>query len=186
MRDLAGRRVNVGPIGSGTRITAMRILAAHGLDQGRLGEPADLALGPALAALRDGRIDAVIQVIGAPSDDIRTAFTTLPLRLVPLESSAIEDLARQPAYIAATIPKGTYPTLAESVPTIGVAAMLVATNQLTTGEVARIVQLVFTASDLVAAGSVQGAQVGARTARLGLTIPLHEGAEPALAAIGAR
>ena len=106
---------------------------------------------------------------------------------MPLNGGVIERLARaNPAYVAAPIPPGSYAGLQEAVPTIGVAAILVATTELTSAEAFAATRLVFAASDLVAAGSPQGAQVSPRTARLGFRIPMHDGAERALAEIGTR
>jgi TRAP transporter TAXI family solute receptor len=185
--DLAGRRVNIGAAGSGSRVTALDVLAAHGLAPDRLSTLGELALTPALAALRDGRIEAVIEVIGVPANEIRNAFATLPLRLVPLEPGAVDSLIRQSrAYIAAHILPGAYASLDAPVPTVGVAAILATTTDLTAAEAAFATRLVYTATGLVEAGSPQGAQVNLRTARAGVTIPMHEGAERALAELKAR
>jgi TRAP transporter TAXI family solute receptor len=185
--DLASRRVNVGPTGSGTRITALKALAAHGLPEVRIGQVSGLGLAPALAALRDGRVDAVMEVIGLPSNEIRNAFATLRLRLVPLDSTVIDRLVRDDAsYVATLVPPGAYPRHEGSVPTVGVAAILATTAQLTPAEANIAARLVYTTGDLMKNGSAQGAQVSARTARLGLTIPMHEGAERALAELGPR
>lgn len=185
--DLSGRKINVGPDGSGTRITALRVLAAHGVATSRGDDLIGFTLAPALAALRDRRIDAVIEVIGVPANEIRTAFSALPLRLVPLEAAAVQSMVRDNrAYVAAPIPAEAYPGVARAIPTIGVAAMLVATTELTPIEAYNTTRFVFTAPDLVAGGSPQGAQVHTRTAQFGLTIPLHEGAARALAEMGTR
>jgi TRAP transporter TAXI family solute receptor len=185
--QLKGRKVNVGPIGSGTRVTALRVLAEHGIVPARGDELLGLTLTPALAALRDRRIEAVIEVIGVPANEIRTAFAALPLRLVPLDEAAVTSLARDnAAYIAASIPAGAYPGVARPVPAIGVAAILATTSELTAAEAFNATRFVYTVPDLVAGGSPQGAQVRARTAQIGLTIPLHEGAARALAELGPR
>jgi TRAP transporter TAXI family solute receptor len=185
--DLAGRRINVGPTGSGSRVTALNVLAAHGVPASRIREAGDLTIAPALAALRSGRIDAVIEVIGLPANEIRTAFAALPLRLVPLDHFVVERLVRDNrGYTATLIPPGAYPRLETSVPTVGVAAILVTTGELTSAEAAAATRLIYTAPDLVKNGSPQGAQVSWRRARNGLTIPLHDGAERALTELGAR
>jgi TRAP transporter TAXI family solute receptor len=180
--DLADRRINVGPVGSGSRVTALKILEAHGIAQDRIGRIDGLTLAPSLAALREGRTDAVIEVIGLPSNEIRNAFAALPLRLVPLDYSVIERLTRDDrAYISTLVPPGAYPNADTSVSTVGVAAILTTTTELTSAEANAATQVIYTAADLVEHGSAQGAQVNRRTARLGLTIPMHEGAERALA-----
>ena len=187
MADLASRRVNVGTAGSGTRITALKALAAHGLSDVRIGQVSGLSLTPALAALRDGRVDAVMEVIGLPANEIRNAFSTLRLRLVPLDSAVVERLARdEPGYVATSVPPGAYPTQEANVPTVGVAAILATTAQLAEAEGNIAARLIYTTGDLVENGSAQGAQVNARTARVGLTIPMHDGAERALAEIRPR
>jgi TRAP transporter TAXI family solute receptor len=185
--DLAGRKFNVGPIGSGSRVTALRVLAAHGIVPSRGDEVMDLTMSPALAALRDRRVDAVIEVIGVPANEIRTAFATLALRLVPLDAGAIRTLVGESnAYIAATIPTEAYSGVTSAIPTIGVAAILATTTVLTDAEAFSATRFVFTATDLVANGSPQGAQISPRTAQRGLTIPMHEGAARALAEIAPR
>jgi TRAP transporter TAXI family solute receptor len=184
--DLAGRRINVGPVGSGSRVTALRVLEAHGISRGQIRELGDLTLAPALAALRAGLTDAVIEVIGLPSDEIRSAFATLSLRLVPLDSAVIDRLTRDNrAYIATLVPPGAYPKLETSISTIGVAAILTTTADLTAAEAATATRFVYTVTDLVRRGSAQGAQVSWRKARTGMSIPLHEGAERALAELQA-
>jgi TRAP transporter TAXI family solute receptor len=185
--DLAGRRVNVGAAGSGTRITALKALAAHGLSDARVGQVSELSLTPALTALRDGKVDAVMEVIGLPANEIRNAFSTLRLRLVPLDSAVVERLARdESGYVATSVPPGAYPTHETSVPTVGVAAILATTARLAEAEGNVAARLIYTTDDLVKNGSAQGAQVSPRTARLGLTLPMHDGAERALAEIRPR
>ncbi len=185
--DLAGRKINVGPIGSGTRVTALRVLAAHRIVPSRGDEVTDLTVAPALAALRDRRIDAAIEVIGAPANEIRTAFAALPLRLIPLDARAIQTLVQDNSgYIAATIPVEAYAGVTQAVPTVGVAAILVTTTELTPAEAFAATRFVFTASNLMENGSPQGAQISAGSAQRGLTIPLHEGAARALAEIAPR
>jgi TRAP-type uncharacterized transport system substrate-binding protein len=64
------------------------------------------------------------------------------------------------------------------------AALLLTTADLTRDEALTIVRAVYlTGQDLLAAGSAQGAQVSVATARRGLTVPLHDGAQEGLAAL---
>lgn len=179
--DLAGARIAVGPTGSGTRETALRVLEAHGLaDRVTL---LDLGLSAGLVALRDGRADALIQVVGAPADEIRSAMTEVPLRLLPMADTALAALDGRPGLRRLAIAAGTYPNLREAVATVGTAALLVAGPTLTDVEAEAMTRFVFDrARDLVALGSIQGAQIGRATARELLTVPLHPGAARALAA----
>ena len=180
--DLAGRRVVVGPVGSASRTTALRVLEAHGLGPKNLGKILDLPLGEALVAMRSKEVDAVIQVIGAPADSVRDALAAIPLRLVPLSERAVATLVTsRSGYFAYTIPRGAYATQKQDVRTIATAALLLVGRDLSETEVSALTRYVFGEKrDFAARGSAQGTQVSAANARLGLSVPLHVAAAKAL------
>jgi TRAP transporter TAXI family solute receptor len=180
--QLAGRRVVVGPVGSASRITAMRVLEAHGIDTKDPKRLADLPLNEALVALRDKRIDAVIQVIGVPADSIRNALVDVPLRLVPLSERAVASLtASNAGYFPYTIQRGAYATQKQDVRTIATSALLLVGSDLAESEVGAITRYVFGEQrDFAALGSIQGARVSAAQAQTGLSIPMHIAAAKAL------
>jgi TRAP transporter TAXI family solute receptor len=186
MRELAGKRLAIGVRGSASRTTVLRVLQAHGIaaEEHMLTE---VGLGEALVALRDQRVDAVMQVIGMPADSIRDALGDVPLRLLPLEPKAIASLAAsKEGYFAFAIPARTYATQAAAVPTVATAALLLAGGDLSETEIGAIVRFVFEGGrDFVARGSAQGTQVAAANARQGLSIPLHTAAGKALDALAA-
>lgn len=183
--DLKGKKIAMGPEGSAVRNTLVRVLAAHGLQAGRDYEPVASRLGEALPALRSGEIAAAAHVIGLPATPLRDALDDgeAGLRLLPLSAQAVERLHdAAEGVIPATIAAGVYPLQHEAVSTVAVPALLVATEDLSREEVSRLVHLVYEgANDLLAQGSAQGSQVSIRSARRGLTAPLHAGAEQALA-----
>jgi TRAP transporter TAXI family solute receptor len=183
--DLRHRRVAVGPPGSGSRATAERVLAAQGLIGGRDLELDDAPLGAALVSLGAGRVDAVMQVIGVPADQIRTAATSVGLRLLPLDDQALTALtAGDPSMLRGVIPRDTYPGIDHDTPTVSVAALLATTTALSAAEAGTLIRAIFGAgADLVGSGSVQGGQVEVGTARSGVTIPFAADAEAALAAL---
>jgi TRAP transporter TAXI family solute receptor len=180
--DLKGRRIAIGEIGSASRTTALRVLQAHGLTEKDI-VPIEQPLREALVRLGRQEIDAVIQIIGVPADSIRDAIAAASLRLLPLSAQAIAGLAdAKRGYFAYTMVRGTYASQVEDVPTIATSALLLAGPDLSEAEVARIARYVFERGrDLVARGSAQGALVSAANARSNLPIPLHAGAEKALA-----
>jgi TRAP transporter TAXI family solute receptor len=182
MADLRGRSASIGATGSASRITALAVLAAHGLKAADLALAAELDLNGALQALRDRRIDALIQVIGSPADSIRSAASVLPLRFVPLEASAVQTLAAgSPVYYPHILARGTYEGQQEDVPSLAVSAVLFVGSDLTEPEVADISYAIYSSGqDLVARGSVQGAQISAKRAMLGLAVPQHIGAGRAI------
>lgn len=117
--DLQGKRVAVGQIGGGTYLTSRLLFEIAGI----VPDPI-LTMGEAaaLAALKAGRIDAMISVDGAPVE--RFALDVLPadgLHLVPIAHDGIRSL-----YPVARIPAGTYAWQPDAVDTVSVRAVLVA------------------------------------------------------------
>ncbi|MCC6073616.1 TAXI family TRAP transporter solute-binding subunit [Pseudomonas sp. GCM10022188] len=180
--DLRGQRVNLGQPGSASRDTALAVLAAHGLQPADLGEAASLDLAQALAAMRDGRLDALMQVIGAPADQIRAASETLDLRLLPLDEQAVRQLvASRPGTFAMPLAAGSYPRQEAAVATLAVSSLLLCEQQFSAAEAEQLVQRLFAPGNRwLEAGSIQGEQLSPANARRGLTVPLHEGALRAL------
>lgn len=181
IRDLQGKRISIGLKESG-HVILQEILTAHGLIAGKNYELVGVPLSTALQQLNSGELDAIVQAIGIPSGILRSAIPQANLKLLPLEPEVIEKLVKSnPAVMALHIPKGTYPDQTTPVTTVGTVALLLATTELTANEAATIVNTVFQqGQDIVAAGSVQGAQLSVETATLGLTVPLHDGAIDAL------
>jgi uncharacterized protein len=119
LADLQGKRVAVGAPDGGTLVTATLLLGVAGVapaEEVRLGDAA------ALAALREGRIDAMVHVAGRPVPLLEdTVAIEDALRLVPVDQPALRQL-----YPAAAIPAGTYyPWQPEEVPTVAPRAVLV-------------------------------------------------------------
>jgi TRAP transporter TAXI family solute receptor len=116
--DLRGKRVAVGAPGSGTLLTATLLL-----DAADIAPAEELRLGDeeALAALREGRIDAMIHVAGQPAALLKDNVAIEDaLHLVPVEHPALRNL-----YPAAAIPADTYyPWQPEEVPTVTLQAIL--------------------------------------------------------------
>lgn len=106
--DLAGRRVGVGLAGSGTANNADYVLQGYGLDFNRI-QPVHLRIGPAMDALRAGRIDAFFLASAAPVEAIQDLQVTVDIRLLPIASTVLEQLtAHYPFFTSATIPADTY------------------------------------------------------------------------------
>jgi len=87
--DLQGRRVAVGPAGSGTQVLARHLLGANGVDD----ESATLVVAPlreAMAALRAGEVDASFMV--------DSATAPLVLELLRDPTVGVMSFERAPAY----------------------------------------------------------------------------------------
>ena len=180
--QLRGKRVNLGQLGSASRDTALAVLAAHGVQISDLEQATSLNLQEALDALRTGKIDALVQVIGLPADALRSAAERFKLRFIPLQTEAIAQLTQARAgTFAFTISANSYAQQAQSISTVAVSSMLISNASLSAPEAEQLVALIFqNRLGWAELGSAQGAQLSARHALNSYGIPLHDGVSQAL------
>jgi TRAP transporter TAXI family solute receptor len=122
--DLKGKRVSLGPAGSGTEVKATRVLEAYGLAAADL-QVQRLSSQDAADALRDGKLDAFFFDGGLPIGAILDLSTSLKIKLID-QSDAIKKMQDKYGsfYFGATIPKTVYKTDADVV-VAGIANLLV-------------------------------------------------------------
>ena len=183
IRQLRGMRINIGLPGSASRDTALAMLSAHGLQTEDFAAVTSLNLQEALAALRDDQLDALVQTIGLPADAIRAAAEDMPLRLLPLEQKAIDQLVQdRPGSFPFSIAVQSYPGLEKPVTTLAVSTLLLSDSSLASKEVEMLVRLIFEPKmSWIDHGSIQGAQVSPLYALQSFGLPLHDGVPQSVA-----
>jgi len=175
--QLAGRRVALGAPGSGSRFTALQALAAHGLGDGSVTEVGPIGQSDALRGLADGSVDAVVEVVSAPWRALGRMAGGTPLRLLPLDPEPISALAGgRSALVPILIPAHTYPGQIEPVRTVAATALLVTNTGTPEEVVARMLDALFAASEAPGRG-VSASRLSRERALVGVSIPLHAGAE---------
>jgi TRAP transporter TAXI family solute receptor len=109
--QLAGKRIGVGPAGSGTHAIAMPLLAANGLiDSGSSGTnprivPVEANVAEAAADLKAGRLDAAFFVAAMEADDIQSLLNDRGVRLLDFDQH--EAYHRRFRFLApVTLPAG--------------------------------------------------------------------------------
>jgi TRAP transporter TAXI family solute receptor len=175
IRDLRGRRVSLGPAGSGTELIADRLLGLARMNRGQM-RPVGLGLNESAVALREGRLDAFFWSGGLPTTAVSELATQVRIRLVPLGELAEPIRSRwDPAYRPATIPVGMYglrdPTL-----TIAVPDLLVTRADTDPGLVWRLTSLLFSARRQIARAVPVADALDRRVVIATSPVPLHEGA----------
>lgn len=129
LADVRGRRVSVGPPGSGTEQIARQLLEAYDLDYDDI-DPRYLSFRESSDALRDGAIDAAIISVGYPASAVLEA-TTHAARLLPIDATHRRALAERYSYYTdGRIPAGAYPGLRADIPTVAVMNWIVAREDL--------------------------------------------------------
>lgn len=127
--DLRGRKVAIGPPVSGTRVTAIRVLAESGIDIADI-TASSPSLNDSADALRRGELDALFFVSGIPNAAILSLSRQTPIRLIDL--GALVDpmvAAYGPQYVVGPVPTSKY-RLPDPVNTVSVKNYLIAARDL--------------------------------------------------------
>jgi TRAP transporter TAXI family solute receptor len=178
INDLIGYRVAIDREGSGTRINALLILGAFGLEHSNIHA---VSAGPeaAITGLLDGQVDAAFFVVGYPSTAVTELMETGGFDLVSISGVAVDQLMIANRYYApGTVPADVYATQ-EDVSTLTVGAQLV--THATVSE--ELVHAITTAlwreenQNLLHSGHVAARLMSIEKAVEGVTIPFHVGAK---------
>ncbi len=122
--DLAGKRIYVGPEGSGSRRTWETLQQALGWKDAQAPQIVDMpddAIGGAMCA---GAIDAVLLVVGHPSKKVSALMARCASDLVAVDGPVVDSLVAGAPYLKkGRIPADAYGSAADT-PSFGVSAVL--------------------------------------------------------------
>src|SRR3990172_846910 len=90
VRDLKGKKVVLGPQGSGTEANALQILEAYGMKEADLGKAERIDAAAASDQVKDGRIDAAFYTTGLGAAAIMDPFLTGKVTLVSVAGPEAE------------------------------------------------------------------------------------------------
>ena len=177
--DLRGRVVSMGLPGSGTEITARRVVAAAGLELDRDFTRRNIGPTQGADALKDGKLDALFWSGGLPTP----AFLDLAhspnvqMRLVPTASvlAALRQ-AHGELYTSLEIPGRVYRGLDASVPVVGVANLLVVRNDMSDDLAYQLTRVLFDRQADLTAVHPEAKKLSLATAVKGSPLEFHPGA----------
>jgi hypothetical protein len=177
VRDLRGKRVILGPQGSGTEQNALQVLDAYGLRDSDLARAERMEGAAAAELIKAGRVDAAFFTAGLGSAVLADILASGKAALVPVGAAQGEALRqRYPFYTAQMIPASTYRRQEQEVATLGVMALLVAHAELPEDLVYRFTRAMFDHIDQFHAADPAARSFSLSTALSGMSIPLHPGA----------
>lgn len=108
VEDLAGKRVSVGPPGSGNEVTARNLLRAAGVAESDL-RIRQMNYTQSINGLKDGALDALFLAAGLGVSSVIELGLTRDLVLVPFSTDEIARIeAANPAYQGFVVPPGVY------------------------------------------------------------------------------
>lgn len=178
VEDLQGRRVALGPPGSGTEVLARRLLEAGGLDPDGDVEAFRGSFDDAADRLRDGSLDAAVAILALPATSIGQVASTTDLDYVSLEDDLVRSLvAGDPTLAARTVEAGTYPGQDDEVTWVANWVGLYASPALDERVVHDLTRVLYERRDAVAAAHPVGSRLALEDALAGrVGVPLHPGA----------
>jgi uncharacterized protein len=176
LADLKGKRVSVGAKGSGTELNAIAIFKAAGFGFSDLAKVDYSPFGNSARLVIEGALDATLQSAGLGVESIRHLLASGQARLIPIPAEVVAKIGN-PVYVAATIPANTYDGQTEDVPTVSIPNFLV-TRVGVSDEVAYLMtKSLFDHLDQLVQTASAAKEISAKTATIGLPIPLHPEAE---------
>jgi TRAP transporter TAXI family solute receptor len=177
--DLGGRTISTGSPGSGTEVTAIRLLTAAGIDPERGVSRQGLGVSESADAMKDGKVDAFFFSGGLPTAAIQDLSHTpgITIRLVP-SADLIPTLRRDQGdlYFEMQIPAGAYPGVDAPVPVVGVANVLVVNRSMPDDLAYDITRLLFEHQQELASIHPEARNLSLATAVKGSPAPYHPGA----------
>lgn len=186
IEDMKGKRIGTGTPGSGFELFSTRLMTAAGLDPEADVDRVKLSTSDTFNALRDGKIDGLIFVGGAPAGGLLDLMSApgLELKFLPVDAymesmnATYDDL-----YAAGSIPAETYPGQSGAIQTIGVWNLLMANAALSDADAKVMCEVIFGHIEDVRAVHPALSQLNLEAQQAqNSPVPLHPGAEACVAA----
>jgi TRAP transporter TAXI family solute receptor len=178
LADLRGKRVSLGPPGSGTRATMALVMDAIGLEASDLKSALELKFVEMSPALCENKLDAFAFVAGHPNAVFHEAADSCRTRIVPVEGPPIDALVRgKPYYAKAEVPGGVYKGTDAPQPTFGTMATVVVSQNMPDDVAYAITKAVFDNFDDFRKLHPALAGLTRQQALRGAAVPFHAGAE---------
>lgn len=173
--DLKGKRVAIGPTGSGSAVIAKDVFAEFGLQFSDF-KPEYAGFGDAANKFKDGHIDANFGVLNVPASAILDVMTARKIKIVEIKGPEFDKLkAKYPFFSQFVIPAGTYGN-DKDVTTVSMQAALYCKADLGEDLVYQLTKTFYEQSAEIGAAHAAGKYIKLEKALDGITTPLHPGA----------
>lgn len=184
--ELKGKRINLGPAGSGPRSIMSGLFQTLGWGVADMGALNDLPFASQGAALCEDKVDAIVFIVPHPNAAVQDALSRCPTKLLPISGSAVEQFVTTNTFYAkATIPGGLYAGQAADVPSFGVRALLIGSSKLPETVAYAIAKAALSnVAQLNATHPALARLTAADMTPNGFTVPLHPGVVKYLTEIG--
>ena len=184
VNELAGKRVNIGAPGSGTRATWDVLKATLGISETDLAEASEQKPEAAAERLCANTLDASLLIVGHPSKLVDSEIKACRLTLVPIDGPKIDALvAAKPYYVKGVIPGSDYGLPADT-PTVGGLTTLVTSADVPDDVVYALTMTIMQNLEKLRHQPALAGLDPQKMVTQSLTAPLHPGAERAYRELG--
>lgn len=177
--DLRGKKISVGAAGGSMHKFMSLYLEAHGIDPKNDVKLVHLPPMESVDAVRNGQIDAVMEIAGIPTAALTDLSSTHPITIIQFAPGLREKFLKDhPMFVPLTIPAGTYKGVEKDVPTVGMLAIWACRKDLSEDVVYQMVKAIYSDEGLSYLRKVHAAaqSITREDAAKNMPIPLHPGA----------
>lgn len=177
--DLKGKRVSTGAPGSGVEVTTVKILEALGMDWNKDFRRERLGFTESAGAIKDRKLDAFFAGPGIPAAAIMDLASTPGMKIKLLPHDFLLEKINQkygPIYFRFVIPKGTYTGMAEPVPVIAEANLLLCHEKMDENIAYNVIKVIFERKQDLSAVHKEADKITLENAVVGSSVPFHPGA----------
>jgi len=185
IKDLKGKRVSVGAVGSGTEVTVRTLLKVAGIDPDKDIRAENLGLSDTAGAFADKNIDAALTVgaLGIAGVVEITTLGTAEFRDIPAD--VIAKLGKElPYYLPFDIPANTYKDQTTPVKAMASWNVLITTEKLGDEDAYKMTKALYEHKQDILNISTRLASMSPENLKY-IQVPLHKGAEKYYKEIGA-
>lgn len=174
IEEFKGKRISIGPEGSGTESNSLDILSAAGITPNEV-QLLHLSFEDSIKALNENNVDVVFFTAGYPLEAVKVITQTKSAYLFEPNFEIIQRiLSIYPFFVVANIPSGTYAGQDENITTIGVRALLIGGQDLDDDLVYALTKSIY--ADNQGRSDYYGQFIDIESALAGAAIPFHNGA----------
>ncbi len=175
--DLRGKRIAMGPTGSGTNPDTQRILKAYGMEVKKDYQPQWISHSDGSRAVRDRLTDCQFFLSGVPAADITNLCTSTKVRFLEIDEEHQRIIEKAyPFLYKETLPANTHPGQTKPVQGIGENTVFIVHKEVPDEVVYKMMKVIYEHNDELAVVHKGALQFTHENAKRGVTMPFHPGA----------
>lgn len=175
IKDLAGKKIGVGPMGGGVEVNANILLSEFGVTDFT---PIYGTMGEALEQVQTGEVDCVIYATTIGSANVSDCLDSGKCKLLGMSAEkAAEICANRTEFGPASIPANTYKDQGEEIATFAGTCLILTRDDISEEEVYQFTKAFYENHDYLVSQNALFTEITPDIATVGMCVPFHPGAE---------